>query len=117
MAKSKLPATYDDLLRLPENMVGEIIEGELIATPRPAPPHAFAGGQIAADIAGTFGRSGNGPGGWIILVEPELHFGDDVVVPDFAGWRRERMPKLPSTAAIEVAPDWVCSIVTSSSNI
>jgi Uma2 family endonuclease len=53
-----------------------------------------------------------GPGGWWILDEPELHFGADILVPDLAGWRRERMPTLPDTAWIELPPDWVCEILS-----
>jgi Uma2 family endonuclease len=116
MAKVK-PATYEDLLRLPENMVGEIIDGELVATPRPAARHSLAASMLGGDLTVSFGRNpkgGGGPGGWWILDEPELHFGKDVLVPDLAGWRRERMPKVPDTTAIELAPDWVCEVVSPS---
>jgi Uma2 family endonuclease len=115
MAKSKRRATYDDLLKLPDHVVGEIIEGELIATPRPASPHAHAASVIGMDIGGAFhGPPGRGPGGWWILDEPELHFGQEVVVPDLAGWRLERMPKIPNVAAFKLAPDWVCEVVSPS---
>src|SRR5688572_23801957 len=106
-------ATYDDLLKLPEHLVGEIIDGELIASPRPAPPHAVASSALGALVGGPFGfGSGGGPGGWWIVDEPELHFGPDVVVPDLAGWRRQRMPRMPSTAFFELAPDWICEVVS-----
>ncbi|HYD47098.1 MAG TPA: Uma2 family endonuclease [Terriglobales bacterium] len=109
-------ATYDDLLQLPENMIGEILDGELIASPRPASPHAFASSGIGIDIGFAFrGRgSGSGPGGWWILDEPELHLGPDVLVPDLAGWRIERMPQVPNVAAFTLAPDWVCEVVSPS---
>lgn len=107
-------ATYDDLLKLPEHVVGEILEGELVVSPRPASPHAHASSGLAIDIGGSFGRDGRGPGGWWILVEPELHLGADVVVPDLAGWRRERMAKLPSVPAFELPPDWVCEVISPS---
>ena len=55
-----------------------------------------------------------GPGGWWILAEPELHFGNDVVVPDLAGWRRTRLPDMPRDAFLTVAPDWACEIVSPS---
>jgi Uma2 family endonuclease len=117
MAKSKPQASYDDLLRLPEHLVGEIINGELIATPRPALPHACAASAIGAQLWGPFhGSSGGGPGpgGWWIVDEPELHFGQDVVVPDLGGWRRERMPKMPNAPALELPPDWVCEVISES---
>ena len=106
---------YADLLALPENVVGEIVDGELVVSPRPAAPHAVASSAMGADIGGPFGRppgGGRGPGGWWILDEPELHFGADVVVPDLAGWRRERMPKVPDVPFFELAPDWVCEVVS-----
>jgi Uma2 family endonuclease len=116
MAKSKRRATYDDLKKLPEHLVGEIIDGELIATPRPASPHALASSIIGGDLVGPFNRSrgSGGPGGCWIIDEPELHFGDDVLVPDLAGWRRERMPKVPNVPAFELPPDWVCEVVSPS---
>jgi Uma2 family endonuclease len=113
----KKPATYDDLVRLPENLVGEILDGELFASPRPAPTHANSASVIGSDLNGPFHRGsggGGGPGGWWILYEPELHFRRDVLVPDLAGWRRERMPRLPQTVGIELAPDWACEVVSPS---
>jgi Uma2 family endonuclease len=65
-------------------------------------------------LGGPFDVGGTGPGGWILLDEPELHLGGDVLVPDLAGWRRERMPKLPSVPALTLAPDWVCEVLSAS---
>jgi Uma2 family endonuclease len=96
-------------------MVGEILDGELFASPRPAPAHSSAEGAIITDVSGPFKRKpgdSGGPGGWWILVEPELHLGADVLVPDVAGWRRERMPAMPKTAWFDLAPDWVCEVVS-----
>ena len=112
------PATYDDLRALPENVTGEILHGELHVSPRPAPPHAFAGSGLGADLHGAFHRKPggpHGPGGWWIIDEPELHYGRHVLVPDLAGWRRERMPHYPPTPYFELAPDWVCEVVSPSS--
>jgi Uma2 family endonuclease len=107
-------ATYADLVALPENLVGEIVDGELHASPRPALKHARASSLLGADLTEPFDRGRGGPGGWIILDEPELHLGDDVLVPDLAGWRRTRLPELPDAAAIEIAPDWVCEVLSPS---
>jgi Uma2 family endonuclease len=110
----KKPATYADIVALPENVVGEIIEGELHVSPRPASPHARAGTSLAQDL-GPFDRESGGPrgpGGWWIAFEPELHLGRDVLVPDVAGWRRERMPEWPGVPFFTLAPDWVCEIVS-----
>ena len=107
-------ATYDDLLRAPPHVVAEIVAGVLITHPRPAALHARASSRLGAELDGPFDRGRGGPGGWLLLDEPELHLQADVLVPDLAGWRRERMPTLPDTAAFELAPDWVCEVLSPS---
>jgi len=108
------PARYEDLLALPENLVGEILGGELHAHPRPAPRHALAYSVLGYLIGGPFGGGVGGPGGWWIIDEPKVHLGSDVIVPDIAGWGRERLPGLPETAWFDLAPDWVCEILSPS---
>lgn len=108
------PATYADIEALPENMVGQILFGVLHTHPRPAPRHARAASTLGVELGGPFDRGRGGPGGWIILDEPEIHVGTHVIVPDLAGCRRERMPKLPDTAYFEVAPDWVAEVLSPS---
>lgn len=103
-------ATYDDLRAAPEHAVAELIDGTLHTHPRPAMPHAHAASTLGMDIGSPFQRGRGGPGGWWIVHEPELHFGADVLVPDLAGWRRERMPVPPRATGIELAPDWVCEV-------
>jgi Uma2 family endonuclease len=111
---ARRPASYEDLVALPENVVGEIVGGELVTSPRPGPAHAVVATGIAAAVAPPFQYGDGGPGGWWILVEPELHLGTDVVVPDVAGWRRDRLPALPASSHIEVTPDWICEILSPS---
>jgi len=110
----KTGATYEDLCELPENLVAEMFDGELYATPRPALPHAHAASVLGFEIGGPFHRGRHGPGGWWILVEPELHFGADVLVPDLAGWRRSRLEVLPATPYFTLAPDWICEVLSPS---
>ncbi len=110
----KKAASYEDLFNLPDNVVGEILGGELHTHPRPAPKHARAYSVLGYTVGGPFDGGIGGPGGWWILDEPELHLGDDILVPDLAGWRRERMPKLPESAWFELAPDWVCEVISPS---
>ena len=106
-------ASYNDLFNLPEHVVGQIIDGELYTHPRPAPKHARATTRLSGKISGSFDSEGDGPGGWVILYEPELHLGANIVVPDLAGWRRERMPEIPvDKAYFELAPDWVCEVLS-----
>jgi len=107
-------ATYADIESLPDHVVGEIVDGELYTSPRPASPHALAASAIGQDLGPFSRRPGSpaGPGGWWILDEPELHFGDDVLVPDLAGWRHDRMPNVPNVAFFRLAPDWVCEVVS-----
>jgi Uma2 family endonuclease len=113
LAKKK--ASYEDLYNIPENMTGEIINGELFVHPRPARKHIYAASVLDKEIGVSyqFGRGG-GPGGWIILVEPEIGLDEDILVPDLGGWRRERFPASENTNWISVAPDWVCEILSPS---
>lgn len=108
------PATYRDIEALPPNMVGEIVDGVLHANPRPALPHAAATTALGEELGPPFKRGRGGPGGWVILDEPEIHFGEDVVVPDLAGWRRERMPEIPAAAFVTLAPDWLSEALSPS---
>jgi hypothetical protein len=110
------PATYADLEKLPDNLVAEIVDGELHASPRPAPRHASAGSVVGAGLVPPFHLGRGGPGGWWILYEPELHLGGDVLVPDWAGWRRSRMPHLPTTAYFPLASDWICEVLSPSTS-
>jgi Uma2 family endonuclease len=107
-------ATYQDLLAAPEHLVAEILFGELVTHPRPAPPHTSAASALGGVLTPPFQFGRGGPGGWVILDEPELHLGQHVVVPDLAGWRLERLPAMPETAWFEVAPDWVCEVLSPS---
>ena len=117
----KLPrrATYADLEAVPPGKVAELVRGVLHVMPRPAPRHARASSILGGELYSPFGRGRGGPGGWVILDEPELHFPDatapseiDAVVPDLAGWRNERMPELPETAYFTLAPDWICEVLS-----
>src|SRR5215510_3341747 len=101
-------ATYQDVLNTPEHIVAEVIDGVLYEFSRPRAPHAQVAMNLAAELHPPFGRGRGGPGGWLFLPEPELHFGDDIVVPDIAGWRRERMPAVKDVAFLTLAPDWLC---------
>jgi len=109
----KKGATYDDLVRVPEHFVAEMFDGELYASPRPALPHARAAVVLVGKLGDSF-DFGDGPGGWLLLVEPELHFGNDVLVPDLAGWRRERLPSTPNEPYLTLAPDWICEVLSPS---
>jgi Uma2 family endonuclease len=107
-------ATYEDVLNAPEHKVAEILDGELFLSPRPAPRHAVAHSRLLSAIGRPFDDGLGGPGGWWILTEPELHFGEHVLVPDIAGWLRERMPAMPDEAFFSLAPDWVCEVLSPS---
>ena len=108
------PATYQDVLDAPRNMVAELVHGALHLQPRPTARHGFAGSRLGMEVGGPFDRGRGGPGGWWIIDEPELHLDDNVLVPDLAGWRRERMPDFPDTAAFDLVPDWVCEVLSHS---
>jgi Uma2 family endonuclease len=105
------PATYQDVLDAPEHMVAEVVEGDLYRSPRPGEPHAHAEMRLSILLGGPFGMGRGGPGGWVIYAEPELHLGDDILVPDLAGWRSERSPLARDKPYFTVVPDWICEIV------
>jgi Uma2 family endonuclease len=107
-------ATYDDVLNAPAHLVAELIDGVLETHPRPMPKHAMAANMLGFELTGPFQKGRGGPGGWIFAVEPELHLGLDVLVPDLAGWRRERLPVVPEDEHIAIAPDWLCEILSPS---
>ena len=105
-------ATYQDVLDTPAHRVAEIVDGTLYTHPRPAMPHALASSALGNDLGNPFQFGRGGPGGWWIIDEPELHLGEDILVPDLAGWRRERMPDYPETAYVTLPPDWVCEVLS-----
>jgi Uma2 family endonuclease len=112
------PSRTDDLYRrfleVPEYKVAEIIHGQLITHPRPAARHTTAASLLGSELSAPFMRGIGGPGGWVILDEPELHLGEDILIPDLAGWRRERMPLIPDVTGFELAPDWICEVLSPS---
>ena len=114
---AKKRATYEDLYSLPEHWIGEIIDGELVATPRPSPEHSHASSVLGVELGAPYlWGSGRGPGGWVILDEPEVRFEGrgEPLVPDLAGWRRERFRRNPKHNWIDVIPDWVCEVLSPS---
>jgi Uma2 family endonuclease len=113
-AVMRRPATYQDVIDAPPEMTAELIDAALYLSPQPAGPHVRTASSLGFEIGGPFDRGRGGPGGWWILDEPELHLGDDVLVPDLAGWRRERMPAIPTGVAFTIAPDWVSEVLSPS---
>jgi Uma2 family endonuclease len=106
------PATYRDVLDAPPHVVAELVRGVLHLQPRPAFLHARTASALGGEVYGPFDRGRGGPGGWWILDGPELDFGEDVVVPDLAGWRRERMPAISDAPWSELPPDWICEVLS-----
>lgn len=113
----KTSATYEDLIRLPDNLIGELIDGELYASPRPSGPHGLFASTLGMLIGTRYHLGINGPGGWWILDEPELHLGPDIAVPDLGGWRRERMATIPKGHKFTITPDWVCETLSPSNAV
>src|SRR5215210_269172 len=113
LARSRRPATVRDLDDLPEDVVGHIVEGELIVLPRPDAPHVEAAGVLHGVLFNAFWRELGDPGGWVILPEPKILFGKQLLVPDLAGWKVDRYLR-PQKGPYEVMPDWVCEILSPS---
>ena len=115
MAKPvRTPATYADLEKVPPHLVAEIIDGVLETHPRPVGRHGLAQGVVHGEIYSPYQRGRGGPGGWLFIQEPQLHLGPHVLVPDVAGWKRERLPDVPRSPGILVTPDWVCEVLSPS---
>jgi Uma2 family endonuclease len=116
MQQAKKHTLYEQLENLPEGLTGEILNGQLHTQPRPAGLHALVESNLQIEVGGPFGKGRGGPGGWWIIVEPELHFIRDteVLVPDIAGWRRDRMPQVPAEHRFEIVPDWICEVLSPS---
>lgn len=113
IAPPKKPrATYDDILKAPDTVIAEILDGELFLSPRPRVRHARANTVLTMALGGPFWQTPGGPGGWRFLVEPEIHLQDDVLVPDLAGWREARLPDTPDDLFMTLAPDWVCEVIS-----
>lgn len=107
-------ATYEDVLCAPEDKVAQIIDGELHLSPRPAARHAAVSSVLGEELGPPFRRGRGGPGGWLLLDEPELHLERDILVPDLAGWRRERLSSIGDEAYFTLPPDWVCEVLSPS---
>lgn len=116
-APKKKAATYQDVLDAPEQLHAEIIDGDLRLSPRPAGAHTAAGSRLGATLVPPFDMGSGGPGGWIILDEPELHLQSDILIPDLAGWRRERLPAVPDEPYQTLPPDWVCELLSPSTRV
>lgn len=101
---------------MPDHLVGEILDGELVVSPRPAPRHSVVSSALGSTLGPPFQFGDGGPGGWWILDEPELHLGENVLVPDLAGWRRERLGTIPDEAFFTLRPDWVCEVLSPSTS-
>lgn len=112
-------ATYADLEAVPPHLVAELLHGELITHPRPRGSHSEVHFALGGELSGPFRKGTSGPGGWRFLTEPELHLGDEVVVPDLAGWRIERIAPPPepdplAPVSITLVPDWACEVLSPS---
>src|SRR5690606_26082265 len=109
------PAVYADLLALPDGERGEVLAGEIVVSPAALPRHARAQGALGRFIGGPYDYDGGGPGGWWILPEVDVRFAEhDILRPDLAGWRRERLLDPWGTRPIDTIPDWVCEVVSPS---
>lgn len=114
-ARDRRNDLYDAYLRVPEHQHAEIVNGTFYVMSRPAPRHADAAAMLGGELMGAFRRGRGGPGGWWILFEPELQLvPKEPVIPDLAGWRVDRMPALPDTTYFPLAPDWVCEVLSRS---
>ena len=116
-AAENRPSVYDQYLAVPPHRVAEVIHGVLHTFPRPASRHARASSRLGTRLGPFDSDTGPGPGGWVLLDEPELRLDGHILVPDLAGWRRERMPEIPDAPFFELAPDWICEVLSPSTAV
>lgn len=109
-------ATYEDVLAVDPRKVAQVVDGVLYTQPRPSLLHAQVTTELTSTLNPPFRHGRGGPGGWIFLIEPELHLGPepDILVPDLAGWRRSRMPRVPAQPYHTLAPDWLAEVLSPS---
>lgn len=122
-------ATYEDLLALPEGVRGEVIGGELVIVPPTVPTdggarmmspsalprHGRVQRALSRYIGGPFDDDIEGPEGWWIFNECDVAVTvHDVLTPDMLGYRRARMPNFPDDRPLTIPPDWVCEILSPS---
>jgi len=118
MTAAARKANYADIEALPEHVTGELIDGVLYTQARPGGPHVIVASGLGSLLDGKFGFDSDGPETWFFIVEPELHLGADVLVPDLAGFRIERLPPSARRGAFfTVVPDWVCEVASPSTSI
>jgi Uma2 family endonuclease len=111
-------AAWEDLLRMADDgRTYEILGGEIQALPRPLPAHRLAQSLLSGELSPPFQRGRGGPGGWWLVIEPDIRLApSEIVAPDVAGWRKERMPIFPRTRPIDTTPDWICEILSPSTS-
>lgn len=115
--QARKQATFADLVAVGEDIRAEVLSGELVVSPAPLPRHSKAQGAVRRFIGGPYDddHGHGGPGGWWIFVEVDVQLtAHDVVRPDVAGWRRERLPQPGRARPIEVVPDWICEVASPS---
>lgn len=109
------PAGWAEILAAPEGMEAEVIAGELWTHPRPRPEHGRVQHLLGGAVGFPFDLGRGGPGGWWLINEPDISFGpQDIVNPDVAGWRRERVPEFHRERPIAIRPDWACELLSPS---
>jgi Uma2 family endonuclease len=106
-------AAYSALGAMPTGWVGEILDEELVASPRPSAEQLRAAFMLGVELGERLDPRRAGTGRWCFLRAPELRLGGDVLVPDLAGWRRDRLAEapLPAEPFLRLAPDWVCEVL------
>jgi len=112
--KPKRRATYEDMVAVPEHLKPQIIDGELYIFPHPATRHTLSTTMLLGQLFPAFHMALDGPGGWWIFHEPWVQFGENILVPDLAGWRCNRLPEIPDENTFAIPPDWVCEVLSPS---
>lgn len=110
----KIKSVHEQWIELPDHVVGEIISGELHVSPRPALKHGNATSSLLHELMGPFHKGKGGPGGWVIMMEPEIHLADHILVPDIGGWKRDKIPAITNETFFSISPDWVCEVLSPS---
>lgn len=106
------PGGWEQFEGWPEEPSTEAAAPPSVPEPQMSLSRVLATSILGGLLVGPFQLGLGGPGGWLILDKPEIHFDEDVLIPDLAAWSAGRAPRPTEELYTTIIPDWVCEIDT-----